>query len=696
MRYLAAAIALFLAPIPLAAQVPGPDVIAAVRAADDGDYAQAFDLAGDDDPMAADLIRWMQLRDGQGSFADARAFLAARPDWPGLDRVRAAGEVAMDAGVAPADVLDFFGDTPPETGEGAVRLAQALIASGAEDQAKTALIAAWLDLSLNQSGHDAMVASFPDVLAPHHVTRTDALLWRWRTDEALRMLPLLDAEHQAWVNARIAFIRKTGGEEAALAQVSEALAASPGLAYDRFNWLSDKRERTDAIALLTERSVSAEALGDPFRWSGWRRSLARWEMREGRIDSAYFLASQHFMTDGSSFADLEWLAGYIALRYKDDAALALQHFDRFAGAVDSPISDGRAGYWQGRAHEALGDANAAAAAYADAAAHQTGFYGLLAAEKLGMRLDPALTGRGDATDWEGAAFVSADLTRAAIALLDAGERGLAVVFFAQLGKTLERDDIARLGAYLATRDESYYEVLLGKTAAARGLVIPSVYFPLHPLRELALPVPAELALSIARRESEFNIGVGSPVGALGLMQLMPATAQEVAGSLSLPYSKPRLTTDWEYNAILGSQYLATLASEFGYSLVQISAGYNAGPSRPRAWMDDYGDPRLGEVDVVDWIEHIPFRETRNYVMRVTESIPVYQARLTGETGPVRFTELLIGVKPLVRPRAREDRAVVVPAAVSTGDVPATAVAEPARIPGPSPVPGIRPIARPGG
>jgi hypothetical protein len=245
-----------------------------------------------------------------------------------------------------------------------------------------------------------------------------------------------------------------------------------------------------------------------------------------------------------------------------------------------------------------------------------------------------------------------DLTRAALMLLAGGERGAAVTFFAHLGQTLAEDSLAALGQYLSEIDEEYYTLLLAKTAVTRGIVIPTIYFPLHDLAQMDLPVDASLALSIARRESEFNIGIGSPVGALGLMQVMPATAEEVAGDLGLPYSKPRLTSDWEYNATIGAAYLAYLTEEFGPTPVMIAAGYNAGPSRPKRWIDERGDPRLLEMDVVDWIEHIPFRETRNYVMRVTESIPIYEARLSGVAGPVRFTELLLGSKPLLRPLAR--------------------------------------------
>ena len=662
------------------AQVSDPALIEAIQLADDENYEAAF--AAVDAPLGRDVVTWMKLRAGDGTFAEYSAFIAANPDWPAMSRLRARAERMLEAGANAGEVIAWFGDHDPETGFGAVRLAEALTAAGQINDAKAAIIAAWLDLRLSEGGQAAILDGFADVVAPYHAERADNLLWRWLTDEATRMLPLLDEDQAALVKARIAYIRKRGIPEAADA-VPAALKRDPGLAYDRYNWLADRGERTQAVAILKGRSTSAEALGEPFRWSGWRRALARWEMREGRPQSAYDLASQHFLMDGSSYADLEWLSGYIALRYFEDPTLALKHFDAMAAAVDSPISLGRAGYWRGRTFEALGDVNAAALAFADAAKHQTSYYGLLAAEQLGMSLDPALTGRADPTDWAGADVFDNELVQAGLALLEAGERGSATQFFAQLGRQLDATDTGRLATYMETIDHSYYSVLLGKAAAARGIIVPSAYFPLHGLTELELPVDTALSLSIARRESEFNAGAGSPVGALGLMQLMPATAEEVAGFLSLPYSRARLTSDWRYNAQLGSKYLSVLEEQFGPSPVQIAAGYNAGPSRPEAWMDDRGDPRIGEADVVDWVEHIPFRETRNYVMRVTESIPVYQARLSGETGPIAFTALLVGEKIRVRPKARPLVSAEPVAVVSTSDAPAA-------------ISGLRPIARPGG
>jgi len=656
----------------------------AVQAIKAEDWDTAYALATPVSTAARDLVTWHRLRAGAGTFRDFSGFLDSYAHWPGLALIRSKAEEAMDPDLAPAIVIGFFGEAPPQTGAGVIRLAQAHLANGNDGAAETVLRDAWLTLGLTDESQALLLTAFGTTLAPHHAARTDAMLWRWRTTDAARMLPLLDPDQRALAEARIALINNAGDRAARIAVVPAALQDNPGLAYDRFNRLATDGDYSDAVTLLAARSGDSALLGEPFRWAGWRATLARWAMREGRPQQAYDLATQHHLTSGDLYADLEWLAGFIALTDLDNPAQALVHFQRFEADVSGPISSSRAGYWLGRTQEALGDPDSAAAAFGRAALHQTAFYGLLAAERLGLPLDPALTGREAVPDWQQGAFLTGDLTQAMLLLLGADERGGAVQFVAQLGRTLDRTELAQLGAMLAAMDEPFLTVLLGKTAVERGIILPAIYFPMHDLAQMTLPVAPELALAIARRESEFNAVVGSPVGALGLMQLMPATAEEVAGELGLPYSRARLTADWEYNATLGSRYLANLQETFGPSPVMIAAGYNAGPSRPRTWMGLRGDPRRGEVDVVDWIEHIPFTETRNYVMRVTESIPVYQARLSGETGSVQFTALLTGAPPRIRPQARPDGSLTVDISTSGPVTEAPAVAP------------LRPQARPEG
>lgn len=691
---------------PLAAQTEpatGFTVASSAIAAEDWDLA--YLLAESDGAVARDLVTWARLRAGAGTFDDYLAFLGARPDWPGLDTLRSRAELAIPQGADPVSVVAFFGQEAPQTGQGAVRMAEALTTLGLTDQTQTMLIDTWLTQGLTDSGHAAMIDAHGAFLAPHHADRTNAMLWRWRTTDAGRMLPLLSNDQKALAEARIALIGNAGNRNALVGAVPDGLRDTAGLAYDRFNRLADAGDYTDASALLLSRTGSAASLGEPFRWAGWRATLARWTMREGRPEQAYTMASQHQMTGDdittSSYSDLEWLAGYISLTYLDNPGQALTHFQAIEAVVDTPISISRAGYWIGRAHAALGDAAAAADAYSTAAEQQTAFYGLLAAERLGRPLDPSLTGTEAFPVWQGAEALSGDLTRAMLLLMQADRRGEAILFVTAQGRSFDRLGLAQLGAMLNDMNEPFFTLVVGKNAAARGIVLPAIYFPLHPLAEMDIPVDPALALAIARRESEFNFVVGSPVGALGLMQLMPGTAEEVAGELGLPYSKARLTADWPYNAVLGSQYLANLEERFGNSPVMVAAGYNAGPSRPATWMTQRGDPRKGEVDVVDWIEHIPFTETRNYVMRVTESIPVYRARLSGETGPLLFTQLLNGAAPFVRPVARptaENRATAAPQtpAPVPAPTPTASVATPLAPGGPSGPAAIRPIARPGG
>ena len=653
--------------VPAMAQTVDPKSIAAIDASK-SDWDIATQIALDVGPVTADTLMWLRLRAGEADFETYQDFLSRRADWPGLDGLRSEAELLIDSNTQPQTVVDWFGDETPLTGEGAVRLAQAQIALNAPDVAREVLRTTWVERRLTEDAQVAMVAAFGNELEPFHVARADALLWRARSAEAARMLPLLPPEERALAAVRIGYINRAANLPALVAAMPEALRKDPRFAYARYAWLAGRGERTDAVKMLLDQSTSAAALGEPFRWSGWRRVLARWEMREGRAEQAYLLASRHYLTEGSSYVDLEWLSGYLSLTYLGNPTQALGHFQNALRASGSPISLGRMHYWIGRTHEVKGNADLAADAYSAGAAHQTSFYGLLASEKVGRPLSPTLSGA--LVNWRGASVFDDDIVQAALILLASGERGAAFTFFAQLGRTLSTNELAQLGAYLSEIDEHRYTILLGKAAVARGILIPANYFPIHDMAAMELPVEPALSLSIARRESEFNESIGSPVGALGLMQIMPATAQEVSGNLGLPYARGRLTNDWQYNATLGAAYLSYLKEEFGQSPVMIAAGYNAGPSRPIRWMDERGDPRLLEMDVVDWVEHIPFRETRNYVMRVTESIPIYEARLTGQTGPVRFTELLIGKKPLLRPRAR-------PAALSA-----------------SPAPDVRPTARP--
>ena len=603
----------------------------------DWDRAEAA-LAPVEEPGARIFLDWMKLRAGAGFWDDYTTFLAKHPDWPGLKRLRREGEAAIPANADPAAVLAYFEEEPPQTGAGVLHLARAYAATGRDGDAGAEVVRAWRSMELSKDDETGLLKEFGDLLKPHHEARLDMLLWRGKEASARRMLARVSAGWRKLAKARMALRKREAGVDTLIAAVPKELADTPGLAFERFYWRARKGRTDDAIALLRQRSVSREALGEPDEWSNRRRSLARQMMRAGKPALAYELASRHYLVTGSDYADLEWLSGFIALRQLNQPGLAVDHFERFRAHVETPISLGRAGYWLGRAYEALGEEEKAAAAYMLGAKYQTSFYGQLAAERAGIDPDAALAGNEPVADWKTASFAGSTVFETAQLLHFAGRSHLAEYFFTHLAEGLDRGEAAQLAERALELGEPHIALMLSKRAARRGIEVPKSYYPLTALTRQPVPVPMELALAIARRESEFDPAVVSPAGARGLMQLMPATARAMANKAGLQYSASRLTSDWKYNATLGTSYLAELMEEFGGSVVLVAAAYNAGPSRAYAWIELYGDPRSAGVDVVDWIEHIPFRETRNYVMRVMESLHVYRARLSGRTGPLRLTE----------------------------------------------------------
>ncbi len=612
----------------------------ALEATTRGNWEEADLIAAKAGPEARAVIEWVRLRAGLGDAREVLAFAQARPDWPGLARMFARVEDRTDE-LPDAQRLAFFRRYAPQTGDGVLAHAEALLRAGQRGDAEASLVLAWRSFDLTSAQHAAFLERHGDLLAPHHDARLDMALWRGLSGDVQLMLPLVSEGQRLLAKARQGLRAGESDPEALIGLVPEPLQDHPGLAYEVFLWNYHRGSKERAIELMTERSAKG-ALGEPRRWAGWRRSLARQLMREGDPVTAYALTLEHGLNDGSAFADLEWLAGYLSLRKLDEPERALNHFKSFEQAVQTPISLGRAGFWKGEALAALGRAQEAQAAYTKGAEHQTSFYGLLAAEKAGIEPDPSLGGQEYFPAWQQADFVQDEMAKIVILAVKNNRLTLAEQFLLALARGADPRRIGQLGNMAEDIGAPHLQVMLGKAATGQGIVLPAHYYALHPMIEMDLPVPMELALAIARRESEFDPRVRSGAGAEGLMQLMPGTAAETAREIGREHVQADVMNDWRYNAALGSAYLEKLARRFDGNIVMIGAGYNAGPSRPDRWMAERGDPRAGDMDMIDWIEHIPFNETRNYVMRVAESLPVYRARLGRDPHPVPFSQELSG------------------------------------------------------
>ena len=607
------------------------------------DWAEASSRAQGAGAVGADVIEWQRLRAGEGLLGEYEAFLARRPDWPGLPYLKAAGEVAVARSTDPDRVLQYFGGEAPVKAAGILALTAALEAKGRHAEAVEAATIGWTKLKFTADEQAHLLDTYGPDLRVAHELRLDRILWDGnRADEGARMLPLVSKDWAALGKARLALRADKDGVSALVNAVPKALKDDPGLAFERFLFRMRHDNYADAAALIVDRSASAQGLGDPMAWAAKRADLARILMRKGEPKSAYRVASTHHLTDLGDMGDLEFLSGFIALRKLNDPARALQHFERLAGAT-TPISQARAQYWLGRALEASGDKTKARSAYGKAANYQTSYYGMLAAEKLGLTLDESLLSNAPpAGSWKGAGYAKSSVLEAAARMAAAGNEQLSARFMLHLGESLSDAELGTLAGLALDLGQYRSAVLIAKAATERGLVFPSAYFPVPDMIPEALPVSRALALSIARRESEFDPEARSPAGALGLMQMLPATAAEVAKDQGIKFSKAKLASDPAYNATLGAAYLKELVDQFGPSVALVASGYNAGPGRPRGWVDAFGDPRLASTDVVDWVEMIPFTETRTYVMRVVEGVVIYRAKLRGTAGPVNISDELTG------------------------------------------------------
>jgi soluble lytic murein transglycosylase len=420
--------------------------------------------------------------------------------------------------------------------------------------------------------------------------------------------------------------------------VPSHLQTHPGLLYERAKWRRSKKVDgvSDLLRQIDGKDVPAGGRG---RLWDERAIATREELKLRNYTRAYQLAAPHGMNTGADFADAEWLAGWIALRLNGDATRSLGHFEKMTAGVSSPVSLSRGYYWTGRARDALGQPDAALAAYSAAATHKYTYYGQLASERTGdKKIDLGAPPVPTAEDQ--ARFDAMPVVQAMRLLGEAGEtesfRFFAFFLDDQLTQPVDLEMLSALTNQYTTPDVG---VRVGKAGLQRGVVAPGASYPVLNLNISRQPqVERAYVLAITRQESEFNPNARSSVGARGLMQFMPATAKAEARLRGLPYEQAWLTERPEYNMTLGGLHLDTLINQFGGSYIMTAAAYNAGPSRPNQWVRDYGDPRAGQIDPIDWVEFIPFSETRNYVQRVLENIQVYRHRLSGQPEDIRLGE----------------------------------------------------------
>ncbi|MEM9105594.1 MAG: lytic transglycosylase domain-containing protein [Pseudomonadota bacterium] len=548
--------------------------------------------------------------------------------WPGLSVLRANSERALSReGASATQVIAAFGTTKPETLDGAIALARALKATGDKQRAAATIAPLWRTEMLDRPKEKLILAEFSDLLTrADHKRRMDMLLYRDRITQAGRMQDLANA-HSLY-KARAAVIRNSPNSKKMLNAVHPSWHDDPSYLFARIAYHRKRDEDKAAAELLLKAPRNPDALVNTREWWVESRIVSRGLAEMGDYMTAYKVASHHVATRPADVIEAEWHAGWFALRGFKDGKTAAIHFDRVLKTATRPISLSRAYYWLGRAAEA-GGPGSANDYFRQAARYNATYYGQLAAARLGQRGLNVRYPKPSAT--ERSTFAAREPVRAIHRLTSTGHEKRARPLYIALARQLTNPgELAILASMADKKGDHRLALQVGKVAFHRGLDVAALAFPTG-----VIPADANiagsgkaLAYAIARQESAFQKDAVSRANALGLLQLLPSTAKAVARKHGLAYSKPKLTRDAAYNATLGAHYLGEHISDFGGSYVLTFIAYNAGPGRSNQWIERYGDPRGKDIDdVVDWVEQIPFTETRNYVQRVMENYQVYKTRL---------------------------------------------------------------------
>lgn len=602
------------------------------------------------DSAARDLVEWYAFTSSMDkkTYREAEGYHHSHPDWPGTERLRKLAEIKLYRDKPPTKkILAFFKDEEPQTGPGKVLFARALLAKGDKDKAQSLVRSAWRDYDLGQTTEADVIAQFKDLLKKEDFrARVDRFLFRDRRKDinpALRAAKFLSAEERKKVDARVAVIRRSRSSTNLIDKLPADAKEDPGIVFARVVWARHRKLWDLAWDVLAKapKKIETEVPID-----GWWRELRKHVLKaleDKKYKTAYEIAKRHGLLTVNYHNDATFMAGWIALRYLKKPKLAKAHFESFRDRADGPRTRGKSNYWLGRTALALGDQPAARVHFLESAKEFNTFYGQLSLQAIdsnSRKLDipPATMPEAKVVE----SFVKRPSVQALVAAHLAERQDLENRFFAHLRNYFNTPGELVLLAELAKQlDNMQYCIRIGKRGMFLKMDMAHYAYPTEGLPEFEplrkLPEKAFL-YGITRQESEFNPNIISHAGARGLMQVMPGTARHVTRRYKIKYHKAKLISDPAYNVRIASAYIGDGLDQFDGNYVMTMAGFNAGPGRVRQWVKQFGDPRSSAIDPIDWIERIPFSETRNYVLKVMSNIQIYRSRLGSPDKALRVVQ----------------------------------------------------------
>jgi soluble lytic murein transglycosylase len=596
------------------------------------------------DKSIYNFIQWMHLltTGNQASFYDYLSFIKRNENYPRINRIRYLAEHKLSTKkISPKKIIDWFDTKQPLSGFGKLILGESFIQTGDIEKGTSLIKNGWITADLNRTNMKFFRKKYKKYLdADDYIKRADYLAWEGRSWDLKRMIRYLPKDYELLYTARQILMSKSYGVDNAIKNVPTKLKNDAGLNYDRLKWRRKRGRVDDSLEIIFKVRNNKDYLVRPDKWWTERAIMARALIYKMKYESAYKVASEHSLDKSPEFAEAEWMSGWIALSFLNDPILAIDHFNNFYQNVSYPISLSRGAYWLGRAYEKIGDKKQSQQWYEEATKYLTTYYGQLAHLKIKPNENFKLEEQQKITDEYRRYFYKKDLVKI-IYLLDELNKDK---YTKNILKHIANDNVDSgseiLAAELASNISRYdFAIQISKLASYKKRFHNDFNYPIigtpNYVNGRKIPEPAFI-LSLIRQESEFDMSANSHAGAQGLMQLMPYTAKLVSKQAKLPYSKSRLTTDPEYNINLGSHYIAGLILQYDGAYPFAIAAYNAGPKRVKYWKKINKDPQKNQVDFVDWVELIKFKETRNYVQRVLENYNVYRYIL--EKKPIKIKD----------------------------------------------------------
>ena len=586
--------------------------------------------------------RYFLTSGNQASFYDYMLFIKKNNNYPRISRIKYIAEHKLSTDkISPKKIINWFNKEAPLSGYGKLILGESYIRTGDLNKGKSLIKEGWITAELSRSNMKFFRSRYKKYLDSNdYIKRADYLAWEEKYWDLKRMLRYLPKDYQLLYTARQILMSKSYGADQAIKNVPQKLKDDAGLNFDRLKWRRKRGRIDSSLEILFKVKNDKKYLIRPDKWWAERAIMTRALIYKKKYEVAYKVSSQHSLVKGPEFAEAEWMSGWVALSFLNDPILAIDHFNSFYQNVSYPISLSRGAYWLARSYEKIGDKEQSKQWYGEATKYLTTYYGQLAHLKIKPNQKFELEEQQKITAGYKKSFYQKELVKI-VYLLDELDRDK---YTKDILKHLANDNISQgseiLAAELSTNISRYdFAIQISKLASYQKRFQNDFNYPIIStpkfVNKRKIPETAFI-LSLIRQESEFDMSANSHAGAQGLMQLMPYTAKLVSKQAKLPYSKSRLTKDPEYNINLGSHYIAGLILQYDGAYPFATAAYNAGPKRVKHWKKINKNPQKKQIDFVDWVELIPFKETRNYVQRVMENYNVYRYIL--EKKPIKMKD----------------------------------------------------------